>query len=113
MPDPAMAKTARRYDIYLPLTFNDGTPIPSEHFVQIETQLVEHFGGVTTLQRDFPLRGIWQGDMRLFYDQVIVMTALDCRPRGSSSFIGKLKRAILGQFDQLEILITEAALRIH
>jgi hypothetical protein len=52
-----MAKTARRYDIYLPITFNDDRPIPDELFDAVERRLITQFGGVTAQQRDFPLRG--------------------------------------------------------
>jgi hypothetical protein len=70
-----MAKSARRYDIYLPLTFNDGRPIPDDQFEAVESRMLKQFGGVTSQQRDFPLRGIWQGETQLYFDQVIVMTA--------------------------------------
>ena len=108
-----MAKTASRYDIYLPLTFNNGRPIPDEHFDAVERRLLARFDGVTSQQRDFPLRGIWQGETQLYFDQVIVMTVLDFRRTGSSRFIGQLKRDLLHTFDQLEILITESELRVH
>jgi hypothetical protein len=108
-----MAKAARRYDLYLPLTFNDGRPIADSLFDAVERRLLAHFGGVTSQQRDFPLRGIWQGESQLYLDQVIVMTALDFRGRGSARFIATLKRDLLRDFDQLEILITESSLRVH
>ena len=108
-----MARSARRYDIFLPLMFNDGRAIPIGYFEQVERQLLERFGGVTSQEREFPLRGIWQGETQLYFDQVIVMTALDFRPRGSSRFIAGLKRELLCRFDQLEILITESALHVH
>ena len=34
-----MAKKARRYDIYLPIAFNDGRAIPDDRFDQIERRL--------------------------------------------------------------------------
>jgi hypothetical protein len=45
--------------------------------------------------------------------RTIILTALDFRPRGSTRFIGQLKQALLAEFQQLEILITEQALRVH
>ena len=54
-----MARPARRYDFYLPLAFNDGGPIPEDQFDAVEKRLIERFGGVTSQQRNFPLRGIW------------------------------------------------------
>jgi hypothetical protein len=57
-----MPRVVRRYEIYLPLFYNDGTSIEPEKFDQVERELVEQFGGVTTVQRQFPLRGVWRGE---------------------------------------------------
>jgi hypothetical protein len=108
-----MARAARRYDIFLPFTFNDGRPIPSHLFDAVERRLLARFGGVTAQQRDFPLRGAWQSESQLYLDQVIVLIVLDFRPRGSSRFVTRLKQDLLRDFHQLEILITESALRVH
>jgi hypothetical protein len=79
-----MPGSARRYDLYLPLTYNDGRPIPENVFGAVHRRLLDRFGGLTAQQREFPLQGIWQGATRLYLDQVIIMTALDFRrhPRG-------------------------------
>jgi hypothetical protein len=90
-----MAKAAHRYDLYLPLTDNDGRLIPGTVFESVEQRLLARFSGLTTLQRPFPLRGIWQAVSRLYLDQVIVMTALDFRRQGSTRFIAQLKQALL------------------
>ncbi|HYT91601.1 MAG TPA: hypothetical protein VEL76_23010 [Gemmataceae bacterium] len=108
-----MARSARRYDLYLPLTDNEGKPFADELFDGVERQLLARFTGLTAQQRDFPLRGIWQGESRLYLDQVIVMTVLDFRRRGSARFITQFKRALLRDFEQLEILITEQPLRVY
>jgi hypothetical protein len=108
-----MPRAARRYDIYLPLTDNAGRPLGDVLFDSVERRLLDRFGGLTSQQHDFPLRGIWQGESRLYLDQVIVMTVLDFRRRGSSRFITQLKQSLLREFDQLEILITEQSLRVH
>ncbi len=108
-----MPRSARRYDLYLPLTYNDGRPIADEVFKAVQGRLLAQFGGLTAQQREFPLQGIWQGGTRLYLDQVIIMTALDFRRQGSARFIAQLKQALLREFDQLEILITEQSLRVH
>jgi hypothetical protein len=108
-----MAKPARRYDIYLPLNYNDGTIIPGAKFYALEKRLLERFTGVTSHQREFPLRGLWVGDKREYLDQVIIITALDFRRGGSTRFIAQLKEELLRSFAQLEILITESLLRVH
>ncbi len=108
-----MPRGARRYDIYLPLTYNDGTLVADEQFDAVEDRLLGRFAGVTSFQREFPLRGVWLGGTQIYLDQVIVMTALDFRRAGSARFIAQLKRDLLRAFDQLEILITESLLRVH
>jgi hypothetical protein len=74
---------------------------------------LQRFGGVTSQQRDFPMRGIWQGETQLYLDQVIVMTMLDFWRQGSTRFIAQLKRDLLRELRQLEILITDSTLRVH
>jgi hypothetical protein len=97
----------------LPLTYNDGTLIPGDRFDALEERLLGRFSGVTSHQREFPLRGVWLGDQQLYLDQVIVVTALDFRRAGSGRFIAQLKRDLLRDFEQLAILITESLLRVH
>jgi hypothetical protein len=108
-----MPRSARRYDLYLPLTDNNGRPIADQVFRDVQGRLLARFGGLTAQQRDFPLQGIWQGGGRLYLDRVIIMTALDFRRQGSTRFIAQLKQALLREFEQLEILITEQPLRVH
>lgn len=108
-----MARAARRYDFYLPLTFNDGSRVPRVKFTNLERRLLARFGGATALQPDAALRGLWLSEAELYVDQVIIVTALDYRARGSAKFIAELKRDLLREFDQLEILITETPLRVH
>jgi hypothetical protein len=108
-----MPRSARRYDIYLPLSDNDGRPFPDESFRDVHSRLLARFRGLTTVRREYPLQGIWQREDRVYIDQVIIMTALDFRRGGNTRFIAQLKHDLLRQFDQLEILITEQSLRVH
>jgi hypothetical protein len=108
-----MPRSARRYDFDLPLADNAGRPIANAVFDAVERRLVARFQGLTSQQREFPLRGIWQGKTKLYFDQVIIMTVLDFRRDGSTRFVTQLKQELLREFDQLEILITEQALKVH
>ena len=40
----------KKYDIYLPLRYNDGSQIEDERFDQVDDVLYERFGGLTTIQ---------------------------------------------------------------
>jgi hypothetical protein len=55
-----MARPIRSIDLYLPLDYNDGEPIPESKYVALQQDLLRRFGGVTSVQREFPLQGVWQ-----------------------------------------------------
>jgi hypothetical protein len=108
-----MPKSARRYDIYLPVTYNDGSPIPREKYDDVEDRLLGRFRGLTSQRREFPFQGKWQEGARIYEDRIVVLSALDFRRGGSTRFIAQLKADLLREFEQLEIFITALALRVH
>ena len=55
-----MPRPIRGIDIYLPLDYNDGRPIEESKYLALQQELLERFGGVTSVQRQFPLQGLWQ-----------------------------------------------------
>ena len=106
-----MAKRIRGIEIYLPLDYNDGEPIPVSKFVTLEDELLRRFGGVTSLQRQFPLQGAWRSGAEIYYDEVVVFSAMDFREEThleSLRYLKRLKERLKKKFDQLEILITVA-----
>jgi hypothetical protein len=106
-----MAKPIRGIDIYLPLDYNDGRPIPDSKFRGVEHALLERFGGVTVVQRTFPLQEVWRAEEQVYSDRVVVFTAMDYRGGSqldSIRYLERLKTRLKKKFDQLEILITVA-----
>jgi len=57
-----MARPIRNIDIYLPLDDNDGQPIPGSKYGALQQELLNRFGGVTSVQRQFPLQGVWRSE---------------------------------------------------
>lgn len=108
-----MARPIRSIDIYLPLDFNDGRPIPESKFVSLQQELLSRFGGVTSVQRQFPLQGIWQSGAEVYQDRVVVFSVMDYREETQLEclrYLERLKGRLKKKFDQLEILITVAEL---
>src|SRR5262245_45084508 len=104
-----MAQPVRNIDIYLPLDYNDGRAIPESRYVALQQELLERFGGVTSIQRQFPLQGVWQTRAELYHDRVVVFSVMSFRPEMQLESLGYLKRLkarLKKKFDQLEILIT-------
>jgi hypothetical protein len=106
-----MAKPIRVIEIYLPLDYNDGEPIPASKVVSLEDELLSRFGGVTSLQRQFPLKGAWHSGAEIYFDEVVVFSAMDFRDDSQLSclrYLTRLKERLKKKFDQLEVLITLA-----
>jgi hypothetical protein len=104
-----MARTIRNIEIYLPLDFNNGEPIPASRYVAIQRELLERFGGVTSVQRDFPLQGIWRAGGDVYHDRVVVFSVMDFRIETDLEclrYLERLKGRLKRRLDQLEILIT-------
>src|SRR5687767_7564695 len=72
-----MARAIRSIDIYVPLEFNDGRPISDSKFVSLQRELLNRFGGVTSLQRQFPLQGMWRSGAEVYHDRVVIFTVMD------------------------------------
>lgn len=108
-----MAKPIRGIEIYLPLDFNNGEPIPESKFMSLQRELLARFGGVTSVQKQFPLKGVWHSGEEIYYDQVVVFSVMDFRSGTQIEclrYLQGLKTRLKKRFDQLEILITVADL---
>jgi hypothetical protein len=104
-----MARPIRAIEIYLPLDYNDGRPIPERKFVSLQQELLARFGGVTSTQRQFPLQGLWQSAGAVYQDRVVVFDAMDFRaqtPLETLRYLERLQARLKKKFDQLEVLIT-------
>ena len=104
-----MARPIRNIEIYLPLDYNDGRPIPESKYVSLQQDLLNRFGGVTSVQRQFPLQGVWQAGTHVYHDRVVVFSVMDFRAVTQLEclrYLERLKGRLKKKFDQLEILIT-------
>ena len=110
-----MPRQARRYDIYLPILYNDGTSIEEEKFVQVQRELFRRFGGLTSIKRDFPLRGIWGNETAVYEDEIIILTVVDFSDNieETEQFITEYKEMLKIRFEQEEIFITGQNLTIY
>ncbi len=104
-----MARPIRSIEIYLPRDYNNGSPIPESKYVSLQKELLKRFGGVTSVQRQFPLQGVWQSGAEVYHDRAVVFSVLDFRDETKAQclrYLTRLKNRIKKKFDQHEILIT-------
>jgi hypothetical protein len=110
-----LPRIARCYNIYLPLKYNDGTEIGIEKYEEVENELLDQFGGVTSVRQENPLRGLWKSEESVYYDEIVVFTVIDLtfdRSDEGYRFFRNYKEILKERFQQEEILITAHVLEI-
>jgi len=50
----------KKYEIYRPLKYNDGSEIEAEKFKQIREDLIATFGALTVSSQSAPYQGTWK-----------------------------------------------------
>jgi hypothetical protein len=93
-----------RFEILLPLFYNDGRPIEREKFIETDDELVQRFGAVST--DSVTIRGLWRYQSTVDHDQLLRarVDVEDCPENWAA--IRELKEALKSRFDQLDIWIT-------
>ena len=96
------------YEIYLPTTYNDDSPVDAEVVDGLKRKLVEAFGGYTH-QRSRS-EGAWKLGGVVFRDEVTILRVLD---DGSAKFdMRGFKKEIETSLRQETILIVEREVRV-
>ena len=89
------------YEIYLPTTLNDGTPVEAARIQGIKDSLVKAFGGYTHLKHRS--EGAWRMGGVTFHDEVTIVRVLD---DGSAHFdMMAFKKSIETELQQEAVLI--------
>ena len=86
-----MSNLQRRFEILMPLRFNDGTPIPQELFAKTALDLRKHFGV-------WPIRTLFEASVRMFID---VPDAAE-----NKQYFREFKEKLKERFQLIEIRIT-------
>jgi hypothetical protein len=100
----------RRYEILLPLQFNDGSPVPDEALNVTREELLARFGGVSVLPGT--IAGIWIHEGKRYEDSLVrVVVDVEDTPENRQFFVG-WKPALLSRFQQIEIYITSLVIGV-
>jgi hypothetical protein len=93
----------RRYEILLPLKFNDGRPVPGEALNQSREEILARFEGLTV--HPHSLRGVWQHEGQRYEDELVCLTVDVEDTAENRLFFTSLKATLLERFKQIEIYI--------
>ena len=96
--------SSRRYEILLPLKFNDGQSVPWSLIGDTLVELRERFGAVSWETQI--IHGVWQHQGVDFRDDLVrVFVDVPDRPENRQFFV-HLKTQLKSRFNQLEIWMT-------
>jgi hypothetical protein len=94
----------RRYEILVPLRFNDGSPVPDELLVQSFTELRARFGAASWETQT--VRGAWESEGAVYEDNLARFFVDVPDLPGHREFFRGFKETLKARFQQIEIWIT-------
>ena len=95
----------KEYDIFVPLYYNDGTPIQPAKFQYLQALLLERFEGLTYFPQ--PNHGFWKFGNMTYRDEIVIYRVISQNPANSRAFLTTLKEHLKTAFQQEELLIIE------
>ena len=102
---------SRRYEILLPLRFNDGQPVPDEFVADVMLELRQRFGAVSCETQT--IHGLWSDEGQVFRDDLIRLFADVTDTPANREFFLQLKSRLKNRFQQLDIWLTSHAIEVH
>ncbi len=99
-----------RYEILLPLRYNDGRPIEESKLDQTNLELVEKFSATTT---DMIIAiGSWKYRGTLFEDRLLRLIIDVQGSRSADGFFREYKETLKARFEQIDIWISSHEINI-
>ncbi len=99
-----MNSAYRRYEILLPLRFNDGRPVPDDLVANTLLELRDRFGAVSCETQT--IRGIWQHQDQVFRDDLMRVFVDVADSPEALAFFTELKERLRATFQQIDIWMT-------
>jgi hypothetical protein len=99
-----MSRALRRYEMLLPLRFNDGQPVPDDVVAETLLELEQRFGAVSSETQT--IRGFWHHDGESYRDDLIrVFVDVADEPEHRQFFV-EFKEKLKARFGQIDIWVT-------
>ncbi len=96
--------TLRRYEILLPLRFNNGQQVPSELVADTILKLRQHFGAVSWESQS--IQGQWQHEGIIYRDDLARVFVDVADIVENRQFFVQFKEKVKADFQQLDIWLT-------
>ena len=100
----------RRYEILLPIRYNDGAPVEPDKFYQTQEELVAAFGALTTSPE--LLRGVWMREGQRFEDEHLrVVVDVEATP-DTRAFFARFKEQLKSRFRQVDVWVVSYEIEV-
>ena len=100
----------RRYEILLPIKYNDGTPVEAEKFFLTQEEMVSAFGALTTSPE--LLRGVWVHEEQRFEDEHLRLVVDVEMTAETRTFFSEFKESLKNRFCQFDIWIVSYEIEV-
>jgi len=94
----------RRYEILVPLVFNDGTPVPEALLAETFAELRAQFGAASWKTQ--VLRGVWEQEGAVYQDNLTRFFVDVPDVPQHRQFFKEFKQRLKQRFQQLDVWIT-------
>jgi hypothetical protein len=96
----------KKYEIYLPLKYNDGKEIEPHKIELIRNELAGTFGAITVSAISAPFQGNWAYAGVEYVDDIIKVEIITKEDPKTTLFLASFKQRLKQVLQQHEILIT-------
>jgi hypothetical protein len=100
----------RRFEVLLPLRFNDGTPIPDDAIADTLLELEQRFGAVSCETQT--IRGQWRFGGQSYRDDLIRLFVDTNDDEESRKFFVDFKEQLKARFQQIDIWMTTYVIEV-
>lgn len=105
-----MSSSLRRFEILLPLRFNDGSPVPDELVGQTVLELRQQFNSISAESQT--IRGYWQHQGEEFRDELVRVFVDVPDTEANHAFFVNYKEQLKARFQQIDIWMTTYPIQI-
>ncbi len=99
-----MSKSLRRYEILLPLRFNDGQSVPDDLVAETLLELEQRFGAVSSETQT--IHGLWRHDSESYRDDLIRVFVDVADEAEHRRYFLEFKERLKARFQQIDIWMT-------
>ena len=100
----------KEYDLFVPLKYNDGSPIKSRFFHSLQQVLLTQFGGLTFFPQ--PNHGFWTVGGVTYRDEIVIYRVVTTKGRKARRFLEQRKTKLKMVLEQEEIFIVERDVKV-